>query len=71
MEQVGATLTDLGVHVTLYGTGDSATRTELCSVVAHGYEEDDSDGALARTLHGRPGRTRGPGGTALWLSGAW
>jgi hypothetical protein len=66
VEQVGATLTDLGVHVTLYATGDSATRTELCSVVAHGYEEDDSEGALVRTLHGS-----GPGGTALWLSGAW
>ena len=51
-----STLTDLGVHVTLYATGDSATRTELCSVVAHGYEEDDSEGALVRTLRGRPGR---------------
>ena len=42
---VTATLVDFGVHVTLYATGDSDTRAELCSVVAHGYEEDDSEGA--------------------------
>src|SRR4051794_12746222 len=45
-ERVVATLTEalieLGVHVTLYATGDSHTRGELRSVVARGYEEDSS-----------------------------
>jgi glycosyltransferase involved in cell wall biosynthesis len=55
-EQVVATLTDalvdLGVHVTLYATGDSATRAELRSVVAHGYQEDDSyDVKVYEALH--------------------
>ncbi|HUB69626.1 MAG TPA: glycosyltransferase family 4 protein [Acidimicrobiales bacterium] len=55
-EQVVATLTDalieLGAHVTLYATGDSATRAELRSVVPHGYEEDDSyDVKVYEALH--------------------
>ena len=55
-EQVVATLTDalvdLGAHVTLYATGDSATRAELRSVVAHGYEEDpDYDVKVYEALH--------------------
>lgn len=55
-EQVVATLTDalidLGVEVTLYATGDSATRAEVRSVVAHGYEEDPSyDVKVHEALH--------------------
>jgi len=55
-EQVVATLTDalidLGVEVTLYATGDSTTRAELRSVVAHGYEEDPSyDVKVHEALH--------------------
>jgi glycosyltransferase involved in cell wall biosynthesis len=55
-EQVVATLTDalvaLGVEVTLYATGDSNTRAELRSVVAHGYEEDHSyDIKVHEALH--------------------
>jgi glycosyltransferase involved in cell wall biosynthesis len=55
-ERVVAALTDalvdLGVHVTLYATGDSNTRAELRSVVAHGYEEDDSyDVKVFEALH--------------------
>jgi glycosyltransferase involved in cell wall biosynthesis len=45
-EQVVGTLTeallDLDVDVGLYATGDSRTRGELFSVVAHGYETDRS-----------------------------
>ncbi len=55
-EQVVGTLTDalvaLGVHVTLYATGDSSTRGELRSVVEHGYEEDPSyDVKVVEALH--------------------
>jgi glycosyltransferase involved in cell wall biosynthesis len=55
-EQVVATLTDalvdLGAYVTLYATGDSATRGELRSVVPHGYERDDSyDVKVYEALH--------------------
>lgn len=55
-ERVVATLTDalvdLGAHVTLYATGDSGTRAELRSVVAHGYEEDHSyDVKVYEALH--------------------
>lgn len=55
-EQVVATLTDaltdLGVEVTLYATGDSRTRAELRSVVPHGYEEDPSyDVKVYEALH--------------------
>ena len=55
-EQVVATLTDalidLGARVTLYATGDSATRAELRSVVPHGYEQDDSyDVKVYEALH--------------------
>jgi glycosyltransferase involved in cell wall biosynthesis len=55
-EQVVATLTDAlvdaGAHVTLYATADSGTRAELRSVVAHGYEEDDSyDVKVYEALH--------------------
>ena len=45
-EQVVANLTNglvqLGIDVTLYATGDSATRAKLRSVVERGYEEDSS-----------------------------
>jgi hypothetical protein len=55
-EQVVATLTDAlverGVEVTLFATGDSATRAELVSVVAHGYEVDHSyDVKVHEALH--------------------
>jgi len=55
-ERVAATLTDalvdLGVHVTLYATGDSHTRGQLRSVVAHGYEEDPGyDVKVFEALH--------------------
>jgi glycosyltransferase involved in cell wall biosynthesis len=55
-EQVVATLTDAlverGVDVTLFATGDSATRARLVSVVAHGYEIDASyDVKVHETLH--------------------
>jgi glycosyltransferase involved in cell wall biosynthesis len=55
-EQVVATLTDAlidaGVDVTLYATGDSATKAELRSVVAHGYEEDNTyDVKVYEALH--------------------
>jgi glycosyltransferase involved in cell wall biosynthesis len=55
-EQVVATLTDAligaGARVTLYATGDSRTRAEVRSVVAHGYEEDhDYDVKVYESLH--------------------
>jgi glycosyltransferase involved in cell wall biosynthesis len=55
-ERVVAALTDalvdLGVHVTLYATGDSGTRAELRSVVGRGYEEDASfDVKVYEALH--------------------
>ncbi|MBK9177991.1 MAG: glycosyltransferase family 4 protein [Acidimicrobiales bacterium] len=55
-EQVVATLTDAlverGVDVTLFATGDSATGADLVSVVAHGYETDDSyDVKVYEALH--------------------
>jgi len=55
-EQVVATLTnalvDLGIHVSLYATGDSRTRAELRWVAAHGYEEDASyDVKVYEALH--------------------
>lgn len=55
-EQVVATLTDAlvdaGADVTLYATADSATKAELRSVVAHGYEEDDTyDVKVYEALH--------------------
>jgi len=55
-EQVVATLTDalvdLGIHVTLYATGDSRTRAELRWVAAHGYEEGPAyDVKVYEALH--------------------
>ncbi len=55
-EQVVATLTDAlverGVEVTLFATGDSATRAELVSVVEHGYEVDHGyDVKVYEALH--------------------
>lgn len=55
-EQVVATLTDAlidaGVQVTLYATGDSATRARLVSVVEQGYEVDHSyDVKVHEALH--------------------
>ncbi len=55
-EQVVSTLTEalvgLGVHITLYATGDSSTRGELRSVVEHGYGQDPSyDVKVFEALH--------------------
>jgi glycosyltransferase involved in cell wall biosynthesis len=55
-EQVVATLCDAlverGVEVTLFATGDSATRAELVNVVAYGYEVDHSyDVKVYEALH--------------------